>query len=104
MQNRAMDYLVGDIQGCCDALDQLVANLQFSPSRDTMWVLGDMVNRGPKSLQTLRRLRDMGPAAICLLGNHDLHLLAVAEGVRPEHRSDTLRPILDDPQCDAWLD
>jgi bis(5'-nucleosyl)-tetraphosphatase (symmetrical) len=99
-----MHYLVGDLQGCCDALDRLLAELQFSPSRDRLWVLGDLVNRGPKSLATLQRLRGLGDAATCLLGNHDLHLLAVAEGVRPEHRSDTLREILDDPQREAWID
>ena len=99
-----MDYLVGDLQGCCDAFDRLLAELQFSPSRDRVWVLGDMVNRGPQSLQTLRRLRGLGDAATCLLGNHDLHLLAVAAGVRPEHRSDTLREILEAPDRDAWID
>jgi bis(5'-nucleosyl)-tetraphosphatase (symmetrical) len=98
-----MDYLIGDLQGCCDAFDRLLAQLQFSPSRDRLWVLGDLVNRGPQSLATLKRLRALGDAATCLLGNHDLHLLAVAEGVRPEHRSDTLRDILDDPQRDAWI-
>jgi bis(5'-nucleosyl)-tetraphosphatase (symmetrical) len=99
-----MDYLVGDLQGCCDALDRLLAELQFSPSRDRLWVLGDLVNRGPQSLQTLQRLHALGDAATCLLGNHDLHLLAVAEGVRPEHRSDTLRDILASPRRDAWID
>lgn len=98
-----MDYLVGDLQGCCDAFEQLLAVLQFSPSRDRLWVLGDLVNRGPQSLATLRRLKALGNAATCLLGNHDLHLLAVAEGVRPEHRTDTLREILDDPERDAWI-
>ena len=99
-----MDYLIGDLQGCCDAFDRLCAELQFSPSRDRLWVLGDLVNRGPQSLQTLRRLRDLRDAATCLLGNHDLHLLAVAEGLRPEHPSDTLRDILEDPERDAWID
>jgi bis(5'-nucleosyl)-tetraphosphatase (symmetrical) len=99
-----MDYLIGDIQGCCDALDRLLAQLQFSPSRDRLWVLGDLVNRGPQSLATLTRLAGLGAAATCVLGNHDLHLLAVAAGVRPEHRSDTLRDILDAPQREAWID
>ncbi len=99
-----MDYLVGDLQGCCDAFDRLRAELQFSPSRDRLWILGDLVNRGPQSLQTLRTLRDLGDAATCLLGNHDLHLLAVAEGVRPAHRTDTLRDILEAPDRDAWID
>lgn len=99
-----MDYLVGDLQGCCDAFDRLLAQLQFSPSRDRVWVLGDLVNRGPQSLQTLVRLHRLGDAAVCLLGNHDLHLLAVAAGVRRPHRSDTLGDILESPERDAWID
>jgi bis(5'-nucleosyl)-tetraphosphatase (symmetrical) len=99
-----MHYLIGDLQGCCDAFDQLLDELDFSPSRDRLTVLGDLVNRGPASLRTLRRLRDLGDAADALLGNHDLHLLAVAHGVRPEHRSDTLRDILESPERDAWVD
>ena len=99
-----MDYLIGDLQGCCDAFDRLCAELQFSPSRDRLWVLGDLVNRGAQSLATLRRLRDLGDAAVALLGNHDLHLLAVAAGVRPQHRSDTLGDILQAPDRDAWID
>jgi bis(5'-nucleosyl)-tetraphosphatase (symmetrical) len=99
-----MDYLIGDLQGCCDAFGRLLDTIGFSPSRDRLWLLGDLVNRGPQSLQTLCRLRDLGSAATCLLGNHDLHLLAVAEGIRPEHRSDTLRDILDSPERDAWID
>jgi bis(5'-nucleosyl)-tetraphosphatase (symmetrical) len=99
-----MDYLIGDLQGCCDAFERLLAVLQFSPSRDRLWVLGDLVNRGPQSLATLRKLVAMGDAATCLLGNHDLHLLAVAAGVRPEHRSDTLRDILQDREREAWID
>jgi bis(5'-nucleosyl)-tetraphosphatase (symmetrical) len=99
-----MDYLVGDLQGCCDAFERLLAHIDFSPSRDRLWLLGDLVNRGPASLATLRRLQALGSAATCLLGNHDLHLLAVAAGVRPEHRSDTLRDILDAPDRDALID
>jgi len=99
-----MHYLIGDLQGCCDAFDRLLAEIGFSPSRDRLHVLGDLVNRGPASLATLRRLRGLGDAARCLLGNHDLHLLAVAEGVRPPHRSDTLGEILGAPDRDDWLD
>jgi bis(5'-nucleosyl)-tetraphosphatase (symmetrical) len=99
-----MQFLVGDIQGCRDALDRLLAEIGFSPSRDRIHVLGDLVNRGPDSLGTLRRLRALGDAAACLIGNHDLHLLAVACGVRPAHRSDTLDAILADPERDAWID
>jgi bis(5'-nucleosyl)-tetraphosphatase (symmetrical) len=99
-----MDYLVGDVQGCCSALDRLLAQIGFSPSRDRLYVLGDLVNRGPCSLAVLQRLRGFGDAALCLLGNHDLHLLAVAQGVRPPHRSDTLGEILDSREREAWLD
>jgi bis(5'-nucleosyl)-tetraphosphatase (symmetrical) len=99
-----MDFLVGDVQGCSDALDNLLAEIDFSPSRDRLCMLGDLVNRGPGSLATLRTLRNLGNAATCLLGNHDLHLLAVSQGVRKLHRSDTLSPILDSPDRNAWLD
>ncbi len=99
-----MNYLVGDIQGCDGALDRLLATIAFSPSRDHVYVLGDLVNRGPGSLATLRRLRDLGSAASCVLGNHDWHLLAVAAGVRQRHRSDTLDDILAAPDRETWLD
>jgi bis(5'-nucleosyl)-tetraphosphatase (symmetrical) len=99
-----MDYVIGDIQGCAGALDRLLAKIGFSPSRDQVYVLGDMVNRGPDSLGTLRLLRGLGGAATCVLGNHDWHLLAVAAGVRPRHRSDTLDDILDAPDREGWLD
>ena len=99
-----MNYLIGDVQGCCDALDALLAKIDFSPSRDRIYVLGDLVNRGPRSLDTLRRLRGFGDAATCLLGNHDLNLLAVAQGVRKPHKGDTIDGILDAPDGGAWLD
>ena len=98
-----MHYLVGDIQGCASAFDRLLDEIAFSPSRDHVYVLGDLVNRGPGSLATLRRLRGLGAAASCVLGNHDWHLLAVAAGVRPRHRSDTLDDILDAPDREEWL-
>jgi bis(5'-nucleosyl)-tetraphosphatase (symmetrical) len=99
-----MEYLIGDVQGCDGALGRLLQAIDFSPSRDRVLVLGDLVNRGPASLPALRRLRDLGSSAVCLLGNHDLHLLAVAHGARRAHRSDTLAPILAAPDRDAWLD
>ncbi len=99
-----MILLIGDIQGCCRAFDQLLDVAGFSPSRDHLVVLGDMVNRGPASLQVLQRLRGLGNSATCLLGNHDLHLLAVAQGVRPMHRSDTFSDVLAAPDREAWLD
>lgn len=99
-----MHYLIGDLQGCCDAFDRLLAEIGFSPSRDSLTVLGDLVNRGPQSLAVLRRVRGLGAAAEALLGNHDLHLLAVAHGVRPAHASDTLDAILESPEREAWLE
>jgi len=99
-----MDYIVGDVQGCCDALDRLLAQIGFSPSRDRLVVLGDLINRGPKNLQTLARLRGLGDACTCLLGNHDLHLLAVAHGIRAPHADDTLADILASPERADWLD
>ena len=99
-----MKVLVGDVQGCCDALDRLLAEIGFSPSRDHLFVLGDLVNRGPRSLETLRRLRDLGAAATCVLGNHDWHLLAAASGVRPVHATDTLDDILGAPDREHWLE
>lgn len=98
-----MNYLIGDVQGCCDALDRLLAEIGFSPSRDRLYMLGDLVNRGPDSLGVLRTLRGFGDAAVCLLGNHDLHLLAVAAGLRQPHRKDTTRDILEAPDRDAWI-
>ena len=99
-----MRYLIGDVQGCCGALQRLLDTLDFSPSRDHVVVLGDLVNRGPDSLGTLRLLRGLGDSATCLLGNHDLHLLAVAIGGQRLHRSDTLGDILASPERDALLD
>ncbi|NBU89077.1 MAG: symmetrical bis(5'-nucleosyl)-tetraphosphatase [Betaproteobacteria bacterium] len=99
-----MIFLIGDVQGCCNALDRLLGDIGFSPSRDRLVVLGDLVNRGPDSLGVLRRLRDLGNAATCLMGNHDLHLLAVAQGVRRAHRTDTLNDILEAPDREAWLE
>jgi bis(5'-nucleosyl)-tetraphosphatase (symmetrical) len=99
-----MDYLIGDVQGCDAALGRVLAEVGFSPSRDHVVLLGDLVNRGPDSLAVLRRAKALGDAASCLLGNHDLHLLAVAHGVRRPHRSDTLDAILAAPDRAAWLD
>ena len=98
-----MHFLIGDLQGCSDALDRLLADIAFSPSRDTLHVLGDLVNRGPDNIGVLERLAGLGNAATCLLGNHDLHLLAVAAGVRKPHRSDTLNDVLASPRREHWL-
>jgi bis(5'-nucleosyl)-tetraphosphatase (symmetrical) len=97
-------YMIGDVQGCDEPLGRLLDELDFSPSRDTLYLLGDLVNRGPASLQVLRRLMALEGAAHSLLGNHDLHLLAAAHGVRKLHRSDTVSDILDATDRDALLD
>lgn len=97
-------YLIGDIQGCDDALERLLSHIDFSPSRDTAYFLGDLVNRGPHNVGVLQRLMRMGSSAQCLLGNHDLHLLAVAHGVRPLHPQDTTQDILQSPHRQALLD
>ena len=99
-----MILLVGDIQGCDAALAQLLAQAGFSPSRDRLVVLGDLVNRGPRSLAVLQRVQALGDAARCVLGNHDLHLLAAAHGLRKPHADDTLNEILQHPQRDVWLE
>ncbi len=96
-------YLIGDVQGCDGALQRLLEEIAFSPSRDSLVVLGDLVNRGPDSASVLRRLMALGDAAQCLLGNHDLHLLAVAQGVRSPGRGDTLDAVLQAPDCAAML-
>jgi bis(5'-nucleosyl)-tetraphosphatase (symmetrical) len=101
--NPHMDYVIGDIQGCCDALLRLLAEIGFSASRDRVYVLGDLCNRGPQTLATLQQLRSMGGAAQCVLGNHDLHLLAVACGARPVQASDTFDDVLQAPDCEDWL-
>ena len=97
-------YLIGDVQGCDEALGRLLHTVDFSPSRDTLVLLGDLVNRGPQSLAVLRRMVALEGSAHCLLGNHDLHLLAVAHGVRKPHRSDTLDEILQAPDREILLD
>ena len=97
-------YLIGDVQGCDAALGSLLEKIDFSPSRHRLVLLGDLVNRGPASLKVLRRLIALQGSATCLLGNHDLHLLAVAQGVRKPHRSDTVDDILSAPDRDGLLD
>lgn len=97
-------YLIGDVQGCDRALQRLLDEISFSPSRDTLYLLGDLVNRGPDSAGVLRRLMAYGSSAQCLLGNHDLHLLATACGARRPSRRDTLDEVLAAPDRDAMLD
>jgi bis(5'-nucleosyl)-tetraphosphatase (symmetrical) len=97
-------YLIGDVQGCNEALQRLLDRMAFSPSRDTLYLLGDLVNRGPDSAGVLRRLASYGSSAQCLLGNHDLHLLALSRGVRRPHKSDTVDDILQAHDREAMLE
>jgi bis(5'-nucleosyl)-tetraphosphatase (symmetrical) len=97
-------YAIGDVQGCDTELGALLAALKFSPDRDSVWFVGDLVNRGPDSLKVLRRIRALGDAATVILGNHDLHLLAVAHGAARLRSDDTLDDILTAPDRAALLD
>jgi bis(5'-nucleosyl)-tetraphosphatase (symmetrical) len=98
-------YAIGDVQGCYAQLRALVARVNFSADRDQLWFVGDLVNRGPQSLEVLRYVRALGDNAVVVLGNHDLHLLALAHDRRRKHRSsDTLDAIFDAPDRDAILD
>ena len=96
-------YLIGDLQGCDAPLARLLQTIDFSPSTDTLYFLGDLVNRGPESLAVLRRLSALGNAAQCLLGNHDLHALGVWQGVRSSSKGDTLAGLLAASDCDELL-
>ncbi|HET6655783.1 MAG TPA: symmetrical bis(5'-nucleosyl)-tetraphosphatase [Gammaproteobacteria bacterium] len=96
-------YAIGDIQGCYDALGRLLDRIRFDPQADRLWFTGDMVNRGPRSLETLRFVKSLGGAAVTVLGNHDLHLLAVAAGCQRARPSDTLDAILAAPDRDELL-
>jgi bis(5'-nucleosyl)-tetraphosphatase (symmetrical) len=94
-------WIIGDLQGCLAPLRELLAEL---PGEAPLLFVGDLVNRGPESLATLRFVRSLGERAIALLGNHDLHLLAVAAGIRPQHGDDTLEEILAAPDRNELLD
>ena len=96
-------YAVGDIQGCYTELLQLLEKIRFDQARDQLWLVGDLVNRGPGSLEVLRLVKSMGSSAITVLGNHDLHLLAVANGTGKLHRGDTLDEILAAPDREELL-
>lgn len=96
-------YALGDVQGCHDELLRLLDRIAFDPAKDELWLTGDLVNRGPKSLETLRTLLRLDHAVRCVLGNHDLHLLAVAEGCAKRKPKDTLDPVLSAPDRDELL-
>ena len=99
-------YAIGDLQGCFDPLLELLAEAGFRDSQDRLWFVGDLVNRGPQSLEILRFVKSMGERAVSVLGNHDLHLLMVAQGRARQHSKDTLGAILDAPdrvELLTWL-
>jgi len=99
-------YAIGDLQGCQTSLLRLLDEVKFDPAADRLWLVGDLVNRGPDSLAVLRFVKSLGDAAVCVLGNHDLHLLALAEGHGRAHKGDTLDDVLAAPDRDdllAWL-
>lgn len=99
-------YVIGDIQGCYDPLRRLLDKAQFDPGNDRLYALGDLINRGPSSLAVVRFLRSLGDAFATVLGNHDLHFLAAAYGVRKPKKKDTLEALLNAPECEelvAWF-
>lgn len=98
-------YAIGDLQGCYDPFMHLLEEIRFDPSGDKLWLVGDIVNRGPKSLKTLRLVRSLGDSVVNVLGNHDLHLLALAAGqVRMGGRFETLQKVLKANDRDELLD
>jgi bis(5'-nucleosyl)-tetraphosphatase (symmetrical) len=97
-------YAIGDIQGCFTTLEHLLKHIHFNPLQDTLWFAGDLVNRGPQSLETLRFIKQLGPHHRVVLGNHDLHLLAVAAGAHPGWKEDTFSDILNADDRDDLLD
>jgi bis(5'-nucleosyl)-tetraphosphatase (symmetrical) len=97
-------YAIGDVQGCFDELQALLDRVGFVAGSDRLWFAGDLVNRGPKSLETLRFIRGLGETAVCVLGNHDLHLLAAACGHPIDHDDHTLDAVLAAPDRDELID
>jgi bis(5'-nucleosyl)-tetraphosphatase (symmetrical) len=97
-------YAIGDVQGCCDALHALLGEIGFSAARDTLWFVGDLVNRGTQSVEVLRFVRSLGARAVVVHGNHDLHLLASAAGKVKRRADDTFDDVLAAPDRDELLD
>lgn len=97
-------YAIGDVQGCYDELQTLLNHIHFNADKDRLWFAGDIINRGPHSLQTLRFIKSLGTNAITVLGNHDLHTLAVANGRGRQGKKDTIKDILEAPDRDQLLD
>lgn len=98
------DYAIGDVQGCFESLERLLERIAFDRGRDRLWFVGDVVNRGPQSLECLRFVKGLGKAAVTVLGNHDVHLLRVAAGVSKARKRDTLDAVLDAPDREPLLD
>lgn len=98
------NYIVGDIQGCYDELRLLLEEVKFSPQEDTLWLAGDLVARGPKSLETLDYIISLGSAAKTVLGNHDLHLLAVSLGLFPAKKKDKTAPIIESKKIAMYVE
>ena len=99
-------YAIGDIQGCLTSFQKLLDHIAFNPDADRLWLVGDLVNRGPDSLGVLRFVKNLGQSCVTVLGNHDLHLLAVHAGIAALHTKDTLQSILDAHDCEeliVWL-
>lgn len=100
------NYSIGDVQGCFKALNKLLKEIQFDPVTDKLWFTGDLVNRGPQSLEVLRFIKSLGKQAVTVLGNHDLHLLAVIHKKAADKKQDTFADILASPDClelSDWL-
>lgn len=96
-------YAIGDVQGCYEKLQQLLHEITFDASKDKLYFVGDLVNRGPQSLETLRFIKSLGDAAVAVLGNHDIHLLAIAYAGRSQNADDTIADILSADDCDELL-
>ncbi len=103
MFRKPYTYAIGDVQGCFDDLLRLLEKVDFEPGRDRLWFAGDLVNRGPNSLEILRFVKGLGNSAISVLGNHDMHLLAAAAGAVKIKKKDTITEVLDAPDCEELL-
>lgn len=97
-------YAVGDVQGCCDALKKLLEHIAFDPSRDEIWLAGDLVNRGDQSLEVLRFVKNLGNSARCVLGNHDIFLLRIAAGMAAAPRDGSLDAVVESSDCDELIE